>query len=176
MALPDDVIFVQDASITWGDSGALGVSSGAWLSLNNLASAAGRMGAAINLSPQFPMEAMVQLIVDVGTAPASGTTAELYLAWSSSNSNFPGFVTGADAAYPATVDQNKRQLGNPVSILTAVNTGTISQVQAPVITAVLGQWVAPVTINLLGQTFRNTTAASNNSRVIFTPLRTRAID
>lgn len=176
MALPDGIFYQQGTVITWGDSGAAGVSSGAWLSLNNLADNAGRMGQAMDLGATFAIDYAVTLAIEAGTAPASGTRAELYLAFSHQNSFFPGMVTGMDAAYPATVDQNKRMLGNPHVILSAVNTGNFTFIQAPAVVTPTGRYVAPVVVNLLGQVVRNTTAASNNSRVVMTPLQHTVTD
>jgi hypothetical protein len=170
MALPDSFKYQQGTPITWGDSGALGVTSGAWLSLNNLASATGRMGQAVDLGALFDQDYGCLVSIDAGTAPASGTSVEVYLAFSHQNSPWPAMVTGLDAAYPVNVDQNKRMLGMPISIVSAVNTGTFTFVQQPTLFTPLGRYVTPVVINLLGQAFRNTTAASHNSRVTIYPL------
>lgn len=173
MALPDNFQFNIGNAITWGDSGAAGVTSGAWLSFNALASAAGQMGQSMDLGSLFAMDWACILAVEAGgTAPASGTIAEAYLAFSYNNSWWPGFVSGANAAYPVTVDQNKRMLGTPVNIVTAVNTSNTLFVQAPTVFTPLGRYVSPVVVNLLGTIVRSYAApSSGNSRLILYPLQ-----
>jgi hypothetical protein len=133
------------------------------------------MGASADLGAQWYEEQFVWLIIETGTAPTAGNTVELYIACSHDNTNWPGQVTGSDAAYPATptsVANNKKQLGVPVSVLIAIASGNAVLKQQPVIWRPQARYVAPVVINLLGQTIRNeTTPADNDSRVVIVPRR-----
>lgn len=175
MALPDYLKFEQGTAIVWGEAGGSGVTN--TLSLDALATAAGRMGAGVDLGAAWDQDYAVYLWVETGTAPTAGNTVELYLASSHDNSNWPGKVTGSDAAYPATVANNKLQLGPPVSILIATNDGNTVLRAQPVIWTPPARYVAPVVVNLLGQAFRDEATASNNeSRVILVPLRTLVQD
>lgn len=170
MALPDYFKIEQGTAVIWGEAGGSGVTN--TLSLDALADAAGRMGAAVDLGAQWDEEYYVEFRVETGTAPTAGNTAELYLATSYDNTNWPGKVTGSDAAYPATVANNKKQLGAPVAILVATNDGNTVLIQQGVIWRPQARYVAPVVINLLGQAFRDEATASNNdSRVIIVPRR-----
>lgn len=173
MALPDYFKLALGTPIIWGEASATGISLTVTktLSLDALADATGRMGASADLGATWDQDYLVQLIVETGTAPTAGNTVELYLAWSHDNTNWPGKVTGSDAAYPTTVANNKKQLGNPASILVATNDGNTVLYQNPVIVTAMARYVAPVVINLLGQAFRDEATASNNdSRVVMTPL------
>lgn len=175
MALPDFLKFEHGTAIIFGESGAVGVTN--TMALNALASAAGRMGPAVDLGADWDQDYVVQLILETGTAPAAGVTAELYLASCYDNASWPGKVTGSDAAYPATVSANKLQLGPPVTTLIATaDTNTIIR-QQPVLWTPPARYVAPVLINLLGQALRNEGTPSNNdSRIILVPVRTLVQD
>lgn len=173
MALPDSFKQAQGTAVIWGESGATGISLTVTktLSLDALADAAGRMGASADLGALWDREYLLWLIVETGTAPTAGNVVELYMACSPDNTNWPGKVTGSDAAYPTTVANNKKQLGAPACILVATNDGTTVLVQQPVIWRPSGRYVAPVVVNLLGQAFRDeATAANNDSRVVLYPL------
>lgn len=169
MALPDYFKYELGTAIVWGEAGASGVT--ATLSLDALASAGGRMGAAVDLGA-VQEDLIAMLWVETGTAPVAAVTVELYFAWSHDNSNWPGKVTGSDAAYPATIADNKRQLGPPSIILVATaDANTVLKQNSDVIVP-KGRYVAPVVVNLLGQAFRDeATATNNDSRVILVPRR-----
>jgi hypothetical protein len=170
MALPDYLKAEQGTSIIWGESGGSGVTN--TLSLDALANGSGRMSASVDLGSVFEDEYVLEVRVETGTAPTAGTTVEVYLAYSTDNSNWPGKVTGSDAAYPTTVANNKLQLGLPASILVATNDSNTTLKQNGVIVRPAGRYVVAVVVNLLGQAFRDEATASNNdSRVILTPLR-----
>jgi hypothetical protein len=174
MALPDYFKFELGTAVVWGEAGATGAATVTnTLSLDALADAGGRMGAAVDLGAAFDQLYLGMLWVETGTAPTAGKTVEAYFAFSHDNTTWPGKVTGSDAAYPATISANKLQLGNPDIILIATaDTNTILR-QAPVIIRPRGRYIAPVVVNLLGQAFRDEATASNNdSRVILVPLRT----
>lgn len=173
MALPDYFKVELGTPVIWGEAGATGISLTVTktLTFEALANAAGRMGASADLGAQWDRDHLVQLIIETGTAPAAGTTVELYLAWSHDNTNWPGKVTGSDAAYPATVADNKKQLGNPVQILIATADGTTVLKQNPTRIRAMARYVTPVVVNLLGQAIRDeVTATDNDSRVVLTPL------
>jgi len=173
MALPDALKLSLGTPVIWGEAGATGISLTVTktLTFEALANAAGRMGASADLGASWDRDYLLQLIIETGTAPAAGATVEAYLAWSHDNTNWPGKVTGSDAAYPTTVAANKIQLGNPASILVATaDTNTVLK-QNPVIIRAMARYVAPVIVNLLGQAVRDeTTATDNDSRVVLTPL------
>lgn len=155
--------------VIWGEAGASGVT--ATLSFNALASTKARMGAAVDLGATWDMEYLVQLVIETGTAPTAGTTAELYLVCSYNGTTWAGGVTGSDAPYKdAEESEWKRQLGIPASILVATNDGNTVQCQAPGIWRPQGRYVVPVVVNLLGQAVMSEgTATDNDSRVILVP-------
>ena len=173
MPLPDTFFVEQGTAIVWGEAGASGVTSGATLSLDNLLDGSARMGASVDLGAKFARRYAVYFIVETGTAPTAGRTAELYLASSYNGTTWPGGVTGSDGAWPSdgNEDEWSPQLGNPVSVLFATNDGNTTQVQGPTIWECTGRYVAPVVDNNLGVAFRDEATASNNdSRVILVPL------
>jgi hypothetical protein len=173
VALPDSFKAGQGTAVVWGESGGGGVTHA--LSLDALANGSGRMGEAADLGATFDDEYILEVRVETGTAPTAGNTVEVYLAWSADNTNWPGKVTGSDAAYPSTVASNKLQLGLPAAVLVATNDGNTVLKQQPVIVRAKARYVAPVVVNLLGQAVRDeTTASDNDSRVILTP-RTQTV-
>lgn len=176
MALPD--YFTQDAGtqVIWGEAGASGVT--ATCSLDALGSTNARMGAAVDLGANWRQMYFVDLIVESGTAPTAGTTVDLYLACSHDNSNWPGGVTGSDAAYKNGEESEwVKQLGGIAAQLIATNDSNTVQRQQPVIWVPKGRYVVPVVHNLLGQAFRDeATATNNDSRVILTPVNVKVQD
>lgn len=175
MALPDYFKFGQSTAIVWGEAGGTDVTN--TLSLDGLANGAGRMGDKVDLGPLFDQNYLVMLWVETGTAPTAGNLVELYLAWSYDKTNWPGKVTGSDAAYPATVSANKLQLGLPVVTLKATNDANTLLEQNVVVIRPASRYVTPVVVNLLGQAFRDEATASNNdSRVILVPLQSSIQD
>lgn len=177
MALPDYLKYAQGTAVIWGESGATTPSVTNTLSLDALASGSGRMGAAADLGSTWDQEYQVHLWIETGTAPTAGNLVELYLAWSYDNTNWPGKVTGSDAAYPTTVAANKLQLGLPAVTLKATNDATATLKQQPVVIRAKARYVAPVVINLLGQAVRDQATNSNNtSRVIMVPLQSLVQD
>lgn len=175
MALPDYFKQALGTAVVWGEASMSGQT--ALLSLDALADAAGRMGAAVDLGALWRKWYSLSLWVETGTAPTAGNIVELFMACSVDNLNWPGKVTGSDAAYPTTVAANKKQLGNPANILVATNDGTTVLKQAPVLWRPTARYVAPVVVNLLGQAFRDEATASNNdSRVILVPIESSIED
>ena len=171
MALPDTFFVEQGTPIVWGEAGASGVT--ATLSLDALPDGEARMGASVDLGAKFARRYAVYFIVETGTAPTAGRTAELYLASSYNNTTWPAGVTGSAGTWPSDGDEDQwsTQLGNPVSVLGATNDGNTIQTQQPTIWEPAGRYVVPVVDNNLGQAFRDeTTATDNGSRIILVPL------
>lgn len=118
---------------------------------NNVA----RMSASIDLGARFADRYNVELQSKLQSAPTAGLGIEVYWATSKDNSVWPGKVTGTDGAYPATIDDNKKQLtllGN----LTCHNT-TDAQIDT-VALAPLGQYGVIVWVNKTGQTLTDVAA------------------
>ena len=179
MALPDFFKVALGTPVIWGEAGATGISLTVTntLSLDNLLNAAGRMGASVDLGADWDGDYLAQLIFETGTAPTAGLSVELYFAWSHDNTNWPGKVTGSDAAYPATVAANKLQLGLPAGLLIATADANTVLRQSPNVIQAKARYVCPVTINLLGVGGRNEgTATNNDSRVVLTPLISKVIE
>lgn len=175
MALPDYIYLSQGTAVIWGEAGATGISLTVTktLSLDGLADGSARMGASADLGASWNREYLAILIVETGTAPTAGTTAELYFACSHDNTNWPAGVTGSDGAWPADGNEDEwaKQLGQPVAVLVATNDANTVQKQNAVIWRPTGRYVAPVVDNNLGQAFRDeTTATDNDSRVVLIPL------
>lgn len=170
MALPDYFKLEHGTAKVWGHTGGSGVTHA--LDVNALASGSGWMGASADLGADWEQEQAVFLSVETGTAPASGTTVELYLASSYDNTRWGGKVTGSSAAYPTVVADNKRMLGTPAVILVANNETNTVLTMDMAIWIPKARYVVPVFINLLGQAIRNQgTASDNASRVIIVPRR-----
>ena len=167
--LPDKIQITQGTAIVWGESGASGVTH--TLSLDALANGAARMGASADLGANYDDEYLVYLVAETGTAPTAGTTVDLYLVCSNDGTNWPGKVSGSDAAYTlGTSNANLKQAGNPVVSLIATNDTNTTLRQAPVIWRPRGRYVVPIFFNKLGQAIRDQVTNSNNtSRVILVP-------
>ena len=179
MALPDFFTIGQGTPVIWGEAGATGISLTVTktLSLDALADGSGRMGASADLGATFYKWFLLWLIVETGTAPTAANIVELFMACSHDNTNWPGKVTGSDAAYPTTVAANKKQLGAPASILIATNDANTVLYQQPVLWRPAARYVAPVVVNSLGQAFRDeSTATNNDSRVVLVPLQDQVQD
>jgi hypothetical protein len=176
MALPDYEAISLGTAVIWGEAGASGVTK--TLTFEALASAAARMGASADLGAAWDDEQVLEVRVETGTAPTAGTTVEVYLAWSSDNTNWPAKITGSDAAFPDTaatddgVATNKLLLGPPACVLVATGDGNLTLKQNPVIVRAVARYVVPVIVNLLGQAFRDeATATNNDGRIVLTPRR-----
>lgn len=179
MALPDQVQqrLIVGSTIVWGESGGTSPNVTKTLSLDALGNGSGRMGASADLGEDHEVEYLLEVQVETGTAPAAGEVVEVYLATSRDGSDWPGKVTGSDAAYPSTVADNKRLLGAPAAVLVAPGDANTVIKQQGVLWRCTGRYVAPVVVNLLGQAFRDeSTASDNGSRVILTPISSRIND
>jgi hypothetical protein len=100
MPLPDYFKSEHGTAIVWGVTGGASPAPTAALTLDNLANGGGRMGDAVDLGTPWDREYVVLFWIETGTAPTAGTVVELCLASSHDNTNWPGKVTGSDAAYP----------------------------------------------------------------------------
>lgn len=168
MALPDYAKLSPGTAVVWGQPSGSGVTKN--MTLDALADAAARMGVYADLGSVIPPWVNLLARVETGTAPTAGNLVEIYLAWSNDASVWPGKVDGTDAAYPATIAANKKQLGLPSIVLVATNDGNTILTQNPVWLRPRARYVAPVIVNSLGQAFRNeTTDSDNDSRIILTP-------
>lgn len=76
----------------------------------NIANNTGRMSAVIDLGATFAKKYAVEVKSKLTSAPDAGLTIEVYWATSKDGSVWPGKVTGSDAAYPSTIDDNVKQL------------------------------------------------------------------
>jgi hypothetical protein len=171
MALPDYFKNEHGTAVIWGEAGATGGSRTVTdtLSLNNLAAAAGRQGASVDLGTQWDEEHLVQQIWETGTAPTAGGVIKLYMVTSDDNTSWAGGVTGSDSAFTTA---NVGLIGTVVVPLEVTNSGNTALIRQPVIWRPQGRYVVPVVINGSDQAGRNQGTASDNlSRVIMVPRR-----
>lgn len=137
------------------------------------------MGASADLGADLPDEIQVEVRLESGTAPTAGLAADVYLAWSSDNTNWPAGVSGSDGAWPADGNEDEwaRQLGAPAVSVIATNDGNAMQGQNIVRVRPKARYVAPVVDNNWDQALRDeATATNNDSRVIITPVNVVAKD
>jgi len=176
MALPDSFKLEQGTAIVWGQPSASGVTAN--LSLNALADGAARMGASVDLGANWDRDYALYIVSETGTAPTAGLTHDIYFAHSRNNTDWPGGVTGSDAAYTlGTSDANLRQIGQPAGSLIVTNSANAVLRQNAIIFRPIAQYVAPIWDNNSGQALRNeTTATDNDSRIILVPLIDEVID
>ena len=153
MALPDFAKIEHGNIVQWIAAGTPA------LTLTSLAINAGRMGEAVDLGAQWDEEQAVWLVAQWDIAPTAGGVLAAYLASSNDGATWPGRVTGADAAYPSVVGDNRAQLGNAAVRLVTVG-DTVQQVQQPVIWRPPSRHVAPVVINDTDQALSATGSAS----------------
>jgi hypothetical protein len=167
----------QGTPVIWGEAGASGVTK--TLTFEALAAGSGRMGASADLGAQWDDEYILEARIEAGSAPTAGLPIDIYLAWSSDNTNWPAGVTGSDAAWPAdgNEDEWKLQLGPPAMSVISTNDGTAVQSQNPVVIRAKSRYVTVVVDNNWDQAIRDeVTATNNDSRVVLTPRRLKAID
>lgn len=103
--MPNEVLNKQGTAIVITESGGDVVFTPKGLTHNS-----GRMSAVIDLGEKFARQYAVELKSKIGSAPTAGLVIEVYWASSKDGSVWPGKVTGSDGAYPATIDDNKKQL------------------------------------------------------------------
>jgi hypothetical protein len=174
MALPDFIEITQGtSSVVWGESGGSGVTHA--LAVNGLANGSACQGAIADLGDNFSDEYIVQLFVETGaTAPTVGTTYDVHLVSSTTNTNLPAKASGSSGSYTlGTNDANLRQAGAPSIVLVATADANTVLRQQPVIWRPRGRYVAPIFVNRSGQAVASKTPASDNAtRIILTPRRT----
>lgn len=161
----------QGTAIVWGEAGASGVTK--TLSLDALASGSARMGASADLGADYPPFILVEARIESGTAPTAGGAVDIYLAWSTDNTNWPAGVSGSDGAWPADGNEDEwaLQLGAPALSVIATNDGTTVEGQNVVKVPTRGRYVVPIVDNNWDQGIRDeATATNNDSRVVITPL------
>lgn len=167
----------QGTAVVWGQPSASGVTKN--ITLNALASGSGRMGVYADLGSQWDGEYILEARIESGSAPTAGLPVDIYLAWSTDGTNFPGGVDGTDAAWPADGNEDEwaLQLGPPAVSVISTNDGNTIQKQNPVVIQAKARYVAVVVDNNWNFEIRNeTTATDNDSRIILTPLRLKSID
>lgn len=170
MALPDYIQSSQGTAVIWGEAGASGVTN--TLSLDALASGSARMGASVDLGSNWEGEYILEARIESGTAPTAGGAIDVYLAWSTDNSNWPAGVSGSDGAWPADGNEDEwaKQLGAPACSVIASNDGNTVQKQNAVVIQAKARYVTVVVDNNWDQAVRDeATATNNDSRIVLTP-------
>jgi len=132
------------------------------LTLDSLANNAGRMGGAIDLGDNYPRICAIQLTVKCQSAPTAGNTLEVYWAASADGTTWPGKVTGNDAVYPATVNDNKKQL---LFIGCLPVTADISLQKMFWAFSPPARYGVPVIVNLAGQSLTNTNPSDHSLKL-----------
>lgn len=148
--MPNEILDKQGTAIVIRESGGTVV-----FTPKNIANNVGRMSASIDLGATFAGRYAVELQSKLQVAPTAGLGIEAYWATSKDNSIWPGKVTGSDGAYPATVDDNKKQL-TLLGSLICHNT-TDAQIKTLGLRP-LGRYGVIVWINKTGQTLTNVAA------------------
>jgi hypothetical protein len=176
MPLPDYIVNSAGTAIIWGEAGATGLSLSVTktMSLDALASGSAQMGASADLGANYDQEYYVVVIVESGSAPTAGRSADLYFACSHDNTNWPAGVTGSDGAWPADGNEDEwaKQLGVPVAAVISTNDATTVQIGNAVTWRPPARYVAPVLDNNWDVAFRDeATATNNDSRIVLVPKR-----
>jgi len=134
----------------------------ATITLAELANAAGRQSAVLDLGETFPEFVRVELTVDFSSAPTAGLTMDVYLSSSVDGSLFDGECTGSDAAYSTLADCARLRF---VGSLAASN--STNQQRASWIMRVPSRYIALVVWNASGQAL---TAVGGDQVLRVTPL------
>lgn len=177
MALPDYLANTQGTAVIWGEAGASGVTN--TLTIDALAAGSARMGASADLGANFDEEYILEARIESGTAPTAGLAIDVYLAWSTDNSNWPAGVSGSDGAWPAdgNEDEWSKQLGLPAVSVISTNDGNAIQKQNAVVIRPRARYVTVVVDNNWDQAVRDeATATNNDSRIVLTPKRKAIVD
>ncbi len=148
--MPNQVLAEQGTAIVIKASGGTVV-----FTPQNIANNAARMSASIDLGALFAPVYAVEIQSKLQSAPDAGLTIEVYWATSKDNSVWPGKVTGSDGAYPATIDDNKKQLQALLPLVCHNTTGAQIQVRG---LRPLGRYGVIVWVNKTGQTLTNVAA------------------
>ncbi len=148
--MPNEVLDKQGTAIVIKESGGNVVFTPKGLT-NNTA----RMSAFIDLGAKFAKQYAVELKSKLVGAPDAGLVIEVYWATSRNNVVWPGKTTGSDGAYPAVIDDNKKQL-QALLPLVCHNT-TDEQIQVRGLRP-LGRYGVIVWVNKTAQTLTNVAA------------------
>lgn len=148
--MPNEILEKQGTAIAIKESGGTVV-----FTPKNIANNTGRMSASIDLGAKFADRYAVECQSKLQVAPTAGLGIEVHWATSKDNAVWPGKVTGSDAAYPATIDDNKKQLGQ-LGSLTCHNT-TDAQIKTLGLRPI-GRYGVIVWINKTGQALTNVAA------------------
>lgn len=177
MADQSRLIAEQGTAIIWGHPSGAGVTNN--ISVNSLASASARQGAYVDLGAQWDDEYILEAWIETGTAPTAGLAVDVYAVFATANTYWPGGTDGTDSAWPSDGNEDEwaLQLGAPaVSVISSNDTNYLVK-QASVVIKAKARYMTVVVDNNWDQAIRNqATAADNNTRIILTPRRLKAID
>lgn len=105
MALPDSFKYIDGDDIVIADATDWTTGAHGWgaedvqLDLTSLSSGSYRQSASIDFGVNREVLYAVQMAVEMETDPTAGETIDLYMAFSSDNSNWSAGVSGSDSAY-----------------------------------------------------------------------------
>jgi hypothetical protein len=152
--MPNEILVKHGTARTWAASGGDEV-----LTLTSLATVTGRKGDGHDWGATFPRLFRVQLKVEFGTGPTSGTVVSVYWASSHDNSQFDANLAAGDGAASDTdVHRQLHFVGNMVC-----DNVTTVQVQSWLF-MMPGRYGFPVVYNATGQSTSSDNA--DNSLVI----------
>lgn len=146
MALPDSAkltigtyLLVAD-STDYADNQGMGTRTDQ-INMEGLTDAQARESDQLDFTANLDLEYVVGVSMEFATAPASGTTLDLYMGWSNSGTaatNNPGGLTGSDADYTGTagdsLDDSLKQLDYLGSMVLTADATTTVQIDTAVAT------------------------------------------
>lgn len=145
--MANEVLNKQGTAITIKASGGTVV-----FTPQNIANNEAWMSASIDLGAKFAKLYNVTVQSKLQAAPDAGLTIQVYWAASTDEVVWPGKVTGSDAAYPSTIDDNVKQL-TPLGSLPCHNT-TDEQIKVLGLRPI-GRYGVIVWVNKTAQTLTN---------------------
>lgn len=148
--MSNKVLNLQDTAITVKET-----SGDVVFTPKNIANNLAWMSASIDLGAKFADRYAVECQSKLVSAPDAGLGIEVFWATSKDDSVWPGKVTGSNGAYPATIDDNKKQL-TLLGHLTCHNT-TDAQIKTLGLRPI-GRYGVIVWVNKTAQTLTNTAA------------------
>lgn len=155
--MANEILQLQGTARVWRDTG-----GDEAMDLTGLATNTGRKGDGHDWGATFARLFHVQVKIDFGTGPTSGTIVSLYWASSIDNSQFDGNLAAGDAAASDTdVHRQLHFVGNIVC-----DNVTTQQSQS-FLFVMPARYGFPVLFNASGQTTGTTSA---NNTITFTPL------
>jgi hypothetical protein len=170
VAILNYIRVTQGTAIVLGPAGGAGVTH--TMSLDALANGAAQQSVVIDFGATWPRRVAVYHRVETGTAPAAGTSSDVYIVSSWDGTTWAAKVGSGDGAYTlGTSDANLRQAGPPVVSLIATADANTVLGQDAVIWEPKGRYAVVICDNNLGVGYRDeTTASDNGSRVVIVPL------